>query len=148
VFVVDYSDVGNNRHFGGNMRHILIGSILLSSLVLPAAAFASQPSDDATAPTQPVRVSTGVIAPTLLNSIGLTIPQSLPKDSIPVDAQIGLTLTVDENGKPQDVRVVKGINAFWDARVSDTVRQFHYRPGTIDAKPIPVDMNLTVTIGR
>jgi len=130
------------------MRHILAGTILLSSLVLPAAAFASQPSDDATAPTQPLRVSTGVVAPTLLNSIGLTLPEGLPKDAIPVDAQVGLTLTVDQNGKPQDVHIVKGINSFWDARVADAVRQFHYRPGTIDTKPIPVDMNLTVTISR
>jgi hypothetical protein len=130
------------------MRHILAGSILLSSMLLPAAAGAMQPSDDATTSTQPVRVSTGVIAPTLLNSIGLALPDGLPKESIPVNAQVGLTLTVDENGTPQDVHVVKGINPFWDARIADEVRQFHYRPGSIDAKPIPVDMNLTITIAR
>ena len=132
----------------GIMRHILAGSVLLSSLVLPAAAFATQPSDDVTASTQPVRVSTGVIAPTLLNSIGLKLPDGLPKDAIPVDAQIGVTLTVDEKGNPQDIHVTKGINAFWDARIIDTVRQFHYRPGTVDEQPIPVDMNLTITIAR
>jgi hypothetical protein len=130
------------------MRHILAGSILLSSLLLPAAASASQPSDDATTSTQPVRVSTGVTAPALLSSIGLTIPAGLPTDSIPVDAQIGLTLTVDEKGVPQDIHVVKGISPFWDARVVDAVRKFHYRPGSIDEKPIPVDMNLTITIAR
>ncbi|MGB6744563.1 MAG: energy transducer TonB [Terracidiphilus sp.] len=130
------------------MRHILAGSILLSSFLLPAAAGAMQPSDDVSASTQPARVSTGVTAPTLLNSIGITLPEGLPKDSIPVDAQIGLTLTVDANGKPQDVHVVKGINPFWDSRVADAVSKFHYRPGTIDEKPIPVDMNLTVTIAR
>jgi hypothetical protein len=130
------------------MRHILASSIMLSSLLLPAAARAMQPSDDATAPTQPVRVSTGVIAPTLLNSIGLELPEGLPKDAIPVDAHVGLTLTVDEKGQPHDVHIVKGINPFWDARIVDAVRQFHYRPGTVDEKPIPVDMNLTITIAR
>jgi murein L,D-transpeptidase YcbB/YkuD len=129
------------------MRHILASSIMLSSLLLPAAANAKQPSEDATAPT-PTRVSTGVTAPTLLSSIGLTLPEGLPKESIPVDAQIGLTLTVDAKGQPQDVHVVKGISPFWDARVVDAVRQFQYHPGTVDAMPIPVDMNLTVTIGR
>jgi hypothetical protein len=128
------------------MRHILATSVLLSSLVLPVAASAMQPSDDTSA--QPTRVSTGVTAPTLLNSIGISIPEGLPKDAIPVDAQVGLTLTVDENGKPQDVHVVKGINAFWDARIAAAVSKFHYRPGTVDAKPIPVDVNLTVTIAR
>jgi hypothetical protein len=55
---------------------------------------------------------------------------------------------VNAKGEPTDVHVVKGINAFWDARVADAVRQFHYRPGSIDEKPIPVDMNLTINIKR
>ncbi|MGB6720249.1 MAG: hypothetical protein WBE72_05610 [Terracidiphilus sp.] len=130
------------------MRHILTGSILLSSLFLPAAARALQPSDDVSASTPAVRVSTGVIAPTLLESIGIAIPDGLPQDAIPVNAQVGLTLTVDEKGQPQDIHVVKGINPFWDARIVDAVRKFHYRPGRIDEMPIPVDMNLTVTIAR
>jgi len=70
------------------------------------------------------------------------------QDAIPVDARIGLTLTVDEKGQPQDVQVIQGINPFWDARIVDAVRKFHYRPGTIDNKPTPVDLNLTVTIAR
>jgi hypothetical protein len=32
--------------------------------------------------------------------------------------------------------------------VVDAVSKFHYRPGQIDEKPIPVDMNLTVNIVR
>jgi hypothetical protein len=149
VFDVDYSDVGNNRHQGGFiMRHIVASSILLSSLFLPAAARASQPSDDAAASTQAPRISTGLTAPTLLRSIGVTIPDGLPKDAIPVDAQFGLTLTVDEKGQPQDIHVVKGINPFWDARIVEAVSKFRYRPGTIDAKPIPVDLNLTVNVAR
>jgi hypothetical protein len=129
------------------MRRILASSIMLSSLLLPAAANAKQPSDDASAPT-PTRVSTGVIEPTLLSSIGLTLPQGLPKETIPIDAQVGLTLTVDAKGQPQDIRVVKGISPFWDERIVEAVRQFHYRPGTMDTVAIPVDMNLTVTIAR
>jgi outer membrane biosynthesis protein TonB len=132
------------------MRHIhsLAGSILLSSLLLPAAARAIQPSDDASATIPAPRVSSGVTAPTLLKSIGLTIPDGLPSEAIPVDAQVGLTLTVDEKGQPQDIHVVKGINPFWDQRIVDAVRKFRYHPGTIDAQPIPIDLNLTVSITR
>lgn len=130
------------------MRHIIASGILLSSLVLPAAARASQPSDDVAASTPAPRISTGVTAPTLLRSIGITLPDGLPKEAIPVDAQVGLTLTVDEKGVPQDIHVVKGINPFWDARIIEAVSRFQYRPGTIDTKPIPVDMNLTVNLAR
>jgi hypothetical protein len=149
VSFFNYSGVGNNRHKGGFiMRHIVAGSILLSSLFLPAAARASQPLDDVTASTQAPRISTGVTAPVLLQSIGLAIPAGLPKDAIPVDAQVGLTLTVDDKGEPQDIHVVKGINPFWDARIVAAVSKFHYRPGSIDAKAIPVNLNLTINIAR
>lgn len=130
------------------MRHIITSSILLSSLFLPAAAHASQPSDDVAASTKVPRVSTGVTAPTLLSSIGISLPDGLPQDAIPVNAQVGLTLTVDDQGQPQDIHVVKGINPFWDARIVDAVSKFHYRPGTIDAQPIPIDVNLTISLTR
>jgi Gram-negative bacterial TonB protein C-terminal len=130
------------------MRHIIASGILLSSLFLPAAASASQPTDDAAANTQAPRVSTGLTAPTLLKSIGIDMSDGLPKDALPIDAQVGLTLTVDEKGQPQDIHVVKGINPFWDARIVEAVSKFQYHPGTIDAKPIPVDLNLIVNIAR
>jgi Gram-negative bacterial TonB protein C-terminal len=130
------------------MRHIVASGILLSSLFLPAAASAITPSDDATAPTQAPRVSTGVIEPTLVNSDEINLPEGLPREAIPVNAQIGLTFVIDEKGRPENIHVVKGINPFWDARVVDAVSRFHYRPGSMDEKPIPVDMNLTINIAR
>jgi hypothetical protein len=117
-------------------------------LFLPAAANARTPSDDVTAPTQAPRISKGVIAPTLLYATDVSIPADLPPDAIPVNAQFGLTLVVDEKGRPQDIHVVKGYSPFWDARVMDAVSRFHYRPGSIDEQPIPVNMNLTVNIAR
>ena len=130
------------------MRYILASSLVLSSLFLPVAAHANQPSEDATATTHTPRISTGVVAPTLLKSIGISVPYGLPMDAIPVDAQIGLSLTVDERGQPQDIHVVKGINSFWNARVVEAVSKFHYRPGTIDNQAVPVDVNLTVDFTR
>jgi|HubBroStandDraft_5_1064220.scaffolds.fasta_scaffold380932_1 hypothetical protein len=132
------------------MRSIIASGIVLSSLFLPAAAIASTPVDDASATAQAPRVSTGVTAPTLLESmLAISIPGDLPQEAIPASgAQIGLTFVVDQKGKPQDIHVVKGINAFWDARVVEAVSKFHYRPGTVDAQPVPVDMNLTVNIAR
>lgn len=130
------------------MRRILAASLLLPSLFLPAAVKASQPVDDATAPTPQVRISSGVVPPALVRSSNLTIPQYVADFPLPTDAQVGLAFTVDENGHAQNVRVVKSLNPLWDARVVDAVRQFHYKPGTVDNQPIPVDMNLTVNIAH
>jgi TonB family protein len=130
------------------MRRVLaISSLLLLSLSLPAAAKASTPVDDATAST-PVRVSTGVIQPVLLDSVNLTLPSSFSNFMVPEGAEVDLTFTVDENGTPQNIHVVKSYNPFWDARVLEAVRQFHYRPGTVDNQPVAIDMNLTINIAR
>jgi TonB family protein len=129
------------------MRRILVASLLLPSLFLPAAAKASTPVDDATAPT-PVRISTGIIAPVLLSSPVLSLPVGFSFDLIPADAQVQLSLTVDEKGQPQNIQVVKSCSPFIDARVIETVSQFHFRPGTIDNQPTAVDLNLTVNVAR
>ncbi len=129
------------------MRRILATSILLSSLILPAAAKASTPVDDASAPT-PTRISTGVIFPTLLKTVDVSIPEGFAGSPIPGDAQVGLTLTVDASGQPQNIRVVRPLNPLWDSRVVDAVSKFHFHAGTIDNQPVPVDLNLTVNIAH
>jgi TonB family protein len=129
------------------MRRILAASLMLSSLFLPAAAKASTPVDDASAST-PVRVSTGVTAPVLIGSPVLSLPDGYSFDLIPADARVQLSLTVDEKGEPQNIRVVKSFSPFIDARVVETVSQFHFRPGMVDNQPTAVDLNLTVNVAR
>jgi hypothetical protein len=130
------------------MRRILATSLLLSSLSFAAAANASTPVDDATAPTPTIRVSTGVTDPVLIGSASLILPDDFSVNAIPNDAQVGLSLTVDEKGQPQDIHVVKSYSPFWDARVVDTVQHFHFKPGMLSNEPISVDMNLTINISH
>jgi TonB family protein len=126
------------------MRRILATSLMLPSLLIPAVASASQPVDDATASTPKVRVSTGVINPELLKSYDVTVPDGYA--TVPGDGQVGLSFTIDEKGRPENVQVTKSLSPLWDSRVVDAVRQFRYRPGTVSNEPIPIDMNLTVNI--
>ena len=129
------------------MRRILVASLLLPSLFLPAAAKASTPVDDATAST-PVRISTGITAPVLLGSPVLSLPEGLSFDLIPANAQVQLSLTVNEKGEPENIQVVKSYSPFVDARIIETVSQMHFRPGMIDNQPTAVDLNLTVNVAR
>lgn len=130
------------------MRHILASSLMLSSMFIPAVAHARSSKDDVTAPTSSVRVSTGVTAPALVGSIALHMPDAMPSFFAAADQQVALTLTVDSNGKPQNVKVVKPTNSYWDARVVDAIQKAHFVPGKVDDTPIPVDLNLTVNIAR
>jgi len=127
---------------------MLASTILLSSMLIPAAANASPSPDDATAPTQNLHVSTGVIAPTLAQSLEVQIPESLPKSFIPVDSEVGLSLTVDSSGQAQNIKVVKSANPYWDARVVDAIQKSHFRPGTVDNTPVPVELDLTIVMAH
>lgn len=129
------------------MRRILASTLMLSSILIPAAASASS-ADDASAPTPGLRVSTGVIAPILTDSLAIQLPDGLPKSYIPVASTVGLAFTVDSNGQAENIKVVKSTNPYWDARVVDAIQKAHFRPGTLDSQPIPVDMNVTVNLGK
>jgi TonB family protein len=129
------------------MRRILASSLLLSSLYFPAAAKASNPADDANA-TTPVHVSTGVSIPVLIGTPSLKLPAGYPAQDIPAGYRIALTLTVDENGRPQNIQLVNSYDAYLDTYVLNAVRQFRFRPGTLDNQSVPVDLNLNVEVER
>jgi len=130
------------------MRHILTSTVILSSLLLPAAAFAGTPTDEPAASTAAPRVTTGVIGPFLVNSLSLTAPEGPAAPAIPADAQVGVSFVVDENGVPENIQVTRSINPVWDSQVVNAVSKLHYRPARIDDQKIPVDMNLTVVIAK
>lgn len=130
------------------MRHLLASTLILSSVLFPAVANASSSTDDAAAPTPAVRISTGVTAPVLVKNIDIQLPDGISKSFLSPEAEVGLTLTVDSNGQPQNIKVIKPANPYWDARVVDAVQKSHFRPGTVDNTPIPVEMTLTVTVAH
>jgi len=128
------------------MRRIIVASLLLSPMLFTAAAVASQPVTDATASTQVRRVSTGVIGPKIIQSSNVQIPADAIESLVPRQAEVGLKLNVDENGKAQDIQVVKSVNADLDARVVAAVRQFRFRPATLDNQVIPCALDLNVEV--
>jgi TonB family protein len=128
------------------MRRKLAPALALCSMLVPVAAVASQASTGA-AITSNLRVSTGVKAPAILDTAAVTLPEGT-LNSLPVGAAVGIELTVDQYGVPQNIRVVKSLSPSLDASVVEAVRHFHFRPGSMDNKPVPVDLNLTVTIIR
>jgi TonB family protein len=128
------------------MRRILAASLLFSPMLFTAAVSASQPAIDASAPTELRSVSTGVTLPTVIHSTNIQFPSDTFREKIPNDAELVLTLSVDEKGNPQNIQVVSPIDKFLDARVVDAVRQFRFTPATLDNQPIPIDMTMDVVL--
>jgi TonB family protein len=129
------------------MRRILLASLMLSPLAT-TAAFASQPATDATVSTQVTRISTGVIAPKLLGAENVVIPHDAYDAVLPNEVQVGVNLSVDENGNAQNVQIAKPFNSDLDARVVAAVQKLHFRPATLDHQNIPVAVALTVVVQR
>ena len=130
------------------MRRILATSLLLLPSLFPAAALATQPADDSSTPTPALRVSTGVTAPKILDATDIHLSPDNFDRLVPSEATIVLSLNVDEDGKPQDVQVVKSVNKMLDQRVLDAVRRFRFKPATLDDERVPVDMTLNVVVKR
>lgn len=130
------------------MRTILTASLMLASLLVPAAAFASTSAAESTDSATPVRVSTGVVAPELVKNISLQIPSEIAWQTLPTDAKVGVSMTVDANGQPKNIQVTKSLNAFWDARVVDALSKAQYHPATVSKTPVQMDVNLLVNIQR
>lgn len=121
--------------------------LMLSSALFPTVASASTSASDSTV-AQPIRVSTGAVAPALVDALNIDFTDLVSSESVPQDAQVNVSLTVDEKGMPHHVQIVKSFNPLLDARIVSAVEKAHYRPGTIDQQVIPMDVHLVVNIKR
>jgi outer membrane biosynthesis protein TonB len=128
------------------MRRILASSLLLSPLLFPAAAIASKPVDDASAPTQ-ARTASSVTVPNLIHTTDVIVSPDLAGKFVD-DSKIALKLNVDEQGMPRDIQVIDPANKVFDDEVVDAVRQFRWRPATLDKQPILSDLTLYVVVKR
>src|ERR1039458_15769 len=123
------------------MRHMLASTLMLSSILFPVAANATSSHDDVAASTPNLRVSTGVTAPVLTQPLSIELPDGLAKTFVSTDTQVGLSLTVDSNGRAQDIKVVKPSNPYWDARVVDAIHRSHVGPGKAEKTTTTIDVN-------
>jgi TonB family protein len=120
---------------------------LQSSLVQPAVFAELKSADPAkAAPTpapSPVRVSTGVTAPALLSSLPTADPNPA---ALYVNRTVVLEFTVDESGKPTNLKVAQSADRATDQEALTAVSQLHFKPGSLDGQPaaVPVRLNYVV----
>lgn len=124
------------------MRRTVASSLLLSSLFFTAAAYASPSADAATTP---IPVSTGITPPEVLNSLSLS-NSPLSGHALPADRLIEVSFTVNQNGQPSDVKIVKGSDIYWNSRVVNAVLNLRYRPASMDNHAIPMVVNMNVNL--
>ena len=117
--------------------------ILQSSLSLPAAFEAFKASDPAKTP---VRISTGVSAPTLLTDPQSAFEQESASIAPLTSRTVVLDLTVDANGKPQDIKVIQSADPVTDQHAVASVSKYTYKPGTLNGQPTSVPLRLKFVV--
>jgi TonB family protein len=118
--------------------------VLQSALVNVNPLYAS-----AAAAATPVRVSTGVTPPKLIHSVALDQSGLILPQLFNTDRTVVIDMTVDETGKPTDLKVAKSADLVTNTEVLAAVAQFRYQPATVSGTPvaIPVKLEYTITHG-
>jgi TonB family protein len=56
-----------------------------------------------------------------------------------------LTIVVDQNGVPRDIRVVRPLGLGLDEKAIEAVRKWRFRPGTKSGRPVAVQAQVEVS---
>jgi len=129
------------------MRRILVAS-LLSSFALAATAATPHPtSNPAPSPQATVtRVTTGIAGPQLSSAATIHIPGDAMLDTFPNPARMLVRVDLDSTGNATHIQVLRSLTPSIDAQVIAAVRQFRWRPATLDNQAIPLAVNLNVEV--
>jgi protein TonB len=92
-------------------------------------------------PAAPLRVGTGVTAPTKLHHVApIYPPVALAAGR---EGTVVLEAVIGEDGRVRDLRVLRPV-ALLDQAAIDAVRQWRFTPTLLNGQPVPVIMSVTV----
>jgi TonB family protein len=144
------------------MRKVLVAALALSPVMLHAQAtspaqpqastvleskLSPAPALNSVTPSAPIRVSTGVIAPKLIKAVDVApTSQDWAWRVSGINRTAVVTMLVDENGVPSNLKIVRSAGSGIDENVIAAVKQYRFQPGLLNHSPIAVPVSLTVTI--
>jgi protein TonB len=94
-------------------------------------------------PAGPLRVGGDVKAPVVVDRVDPEYTE--PARKARVAGVVVVEAIIDKNGRVQDVKVIKGLPMGLGASAEAAVRQWRFKPGTLNGKPVATIFNLTVT---
>jgi TonB family protein len=151
------------------MRRILAAALLMSPAVLHAQASKqlaglnleartyalemAMPAVDGAAATSAIadtamlRVSTGVLAAKVIHStqIAYSANELNPNSNA---NRVVVKVLVNENGLPQDAKIVSSLNPQLNLRVLEAVQHYRFQPAQLDQQAVPQQVNLAFDFQR
>ena len=61
-----------------------------------------------------------------------------------ITGNVQVRVIVDQQGRPQDIRVVRGLGSGLDEKAVEAVRQYKFRPAKKNGVPVPVQLYIEV----
>ncbi len=90
----------------------------------------------------PRRVGGGVSAPEILYKVEPEFSEEARKAKVSGNVVVGIW--VDTNGNPTHIRVLRGIGMGLDEKAVEAVRQYKFKPGMENGKPVVTEVNIEV----
>jgi protein TonB len=89
------------------------------------------------------RICGAVSAPLLIHSVEAEYTETARKAK--VSGSVLVNLYVDANGNTGHIRVIRGLGSGLDEKAVEAVRQYKFKPGMKDGKPVRVEMTLQLS---
>jgi TonB family protein len=106
------------------------------------ASVTLSPNDFSSGSTRIERVGRGVSAPVLLNFVAAEFSDKARKAKY--QGVCVLSLIVDAQGLPQNVRVIRDLGMGLDEKAIEAVNQYRFKPAMKSGAPVPVMINVEV----
>jgi len=88
------------------------------------------------------RIGDGVTPPVVLFRAHPQVTEQARKAEF--NGAVTVTLTVDTCGRPQDVRVARGVGMGLDESAVEAVKHYAFKPAMLDHEPVPVELDVAV----
>ena len=72
------------------------------------------------------------------------IPYSEAARKALLSGVVQLQIVVDQNGDPQNLKVTRSLGMGLDEKAIEAVKQYKFKPGLKDGKPVPVIISVEV----
>ena len=123
------------------MSRFLLAALLVCSI--QAGILWAQDGSKKDEQSSPATHSHAAIAPRVLESVPPTLTEEERKKA-GNNYAIAISLIVTEEGKPKDVKIVRGISPEIDKKAIEAVYQWKFAPGTKDDKPVATQITMEV----
>jgi len=101
-----------------------------------------QPTNAAPPPPGVYRIGAGVNVPVIVSRVEPEYTEQARNANW--QGTVLLQVTVDENGVPQDIQIVRALGLGLDQKAIEAVQKWRFKPALLNGKPVPVSASIEV----